>query len=228
MTWAGYSVAVASASSALSTSSSRPPSPHPRSPTQPSTRSKPTSGSRPTPHAGTQSPSATQSPRNGRPLVRRCPSSQWSADHEECDELRLLRRATPAVCDRCRRCPRMLIDLVDAQRCEVNLSTVIRGCQPPMLKGSDGREIRAGLGFGAIPHAFPTTRRRNGKDQSKLLVRWLLSLDSRELQLLSRALSRPRVSGRRRGVLALSGPSNGRLVTGFVGPSARLSLHRSG
>ena len=37
-------------------------------------------------------------------------------------------------------------------------SPVISVRAPPMLKGSDGREIRAVLGFGAIPHVFPTTR----------------------------------------------------------------------
>lgn len=32
------------------------------------------------------------------------------------------------------------------------------GAAPPMLKGSDGPQIRADLGFGAIPHVFPTAR----------------------------------------------------------------------
>lgn len=35
---------------------------------------------------------------------------------------------------------------------------VIHGCEPPMLRGSPGREARAGFGCRIVPHVFPTAR----------------------------------------------------------------------
>ncbi len=50
------------------------------------------------------------------------------------------------------------LDLLAALRRPVRLWAAIRGCRPPMLRDSPGRETRADLGCRTIPHVFPTAR----------------------------------------------------------------------